>query len=51
MCIFNSFKTLVDYGIIKFIFICEWYKWRNVKVFKYNEVIFIGENKLYYFSV
>lgn len=51
MCICNSFKKPVDHGIIQFISTCKWHKWRNAKVFKYNEVIFIGENKSYYSSV
>lgn len=51
MCICNSFKKPVDHGIIQFISTCKWHKWRNAKVFKYNEIIFIGENKSYYSSV
>lgn len=51
MCTYNSFKTPVDHGIIQFISTCKWHKWRNAKVFKYNEVIFTGENKSYHSSV
>lgn len=51
MCICNSFKKPVDHGIIQFISTYKWHKWRNAKMFKYNEVIFIGENKSYYSSV
>lgn len=51
MCTCIIFKTPVDHGIIKFISTCKWHKWRNAKVFKYNKVIFIGENKSYYSSV